>query len=98
MNDPLLTFEDRTLPVNYLKEENRVDIGVDGRWWRAFAGEGICVLKLIIGETYRGFGELAPDDPAYIKKVFSRLRPTRSDWLPSWLHAQHVVIALDSKD
>ena len=92
----LLTFEGRTLPVNYLKEGNTVFIGVDGRWWRAFAGKGIPVSMLIIGETYKGFGELAPDDPIYIKNVFSRLRPTTPDWLPSWLHAQLVVINLDS--
>ena len=49
----LLTFEDRTLPVNYLKEGNKVYIGVDGRWWRAFAGKGIPVSMLIIGETYK---------------------------------------------
>ena len=94
----LLTFEGRTLPVNYLKEGNKVFIGVDGRWWRAFAGKGIPVSMLIIGETYKGFGELAPDDPVYIKNVFSKLRPTTPDWLPSWLHAQLVVITLDSKD
>ena len=94
----LLTFEGRTLPVNYLKEGNKVYIGVDGRWWRAFAGKGIPVSMLIIGETYKGFGELAPDDPVYIKNVFSRLRPTTPDWLPSWLHAQLVVITLDSKE
>ena len=94
----LFTFEDRTLPVNYLKEGNKVYIGVDGGWWRAFAGKGIPVSMLIIGETYKGFGELAPDDPVYIKNVFSKLRPTTPDWLPSWLHAQLVVITLDSKD
>ena len=94
----LLTFEGRTLPVNYLKEGNKVYIGVDGRWWRAFADKGIPVSMLIIGETYKGFGELAPDDPVYIKNVFSKLRPTTPDWLPSWLHAQLVVITLDSKD
>ena len=71
---------------------------MDGRWWRAFAGKGIPVSMLIIGETYKGFGELAPDDPVYIKNVFSKLRPTMPDWLPSWLHAQLVVITLDSKD
>jgi len=94
----LLTFEGRTLPVNYLKEGNKVYIGVDGRWWRAFADKGIPVSMLIIGETYKGFGELAPDDPVYIKNVFSRLRPTTPDWLPYWLHAQLVVITLDSKE
>ena len=93
----LLTFEGRTLPVNYLKEGNNVYIGVDGRWWRAFAGGRVAVSMLIAGEPYKGFAELAADDPAYIKDVFSRLRPTTPDWLPSWLSAQLVVITLDSK-
>ena len=52
---------------------------------------------LIAGEPYKGFAELAADDPAYIEDVFSRLRPTTPDWLPSWLNAQLVVITLDSK-
>ena len=45
----LLTFEGRTLPVNYLKEGNKVYIGVDGRWWRDFAGRGIPVSMLLLG-------------------------------------------------
>ena len=93
----LLTFEGRTLPVNYLKEGNIVYIGVDGRWWRAFAGRGVAVSMLIGGHTYKGVAELAADDPAYVRDVFSRLRPTTPDWLPSWLNAQLVVITLDSK-
>ena len=93
----MLTFEGRTLPVNYLKEGNNVYIGVDGRWWRAFAGGRVAVSMLIAGEPYKGFAELAADDPAYIKDVFSRLRPTTPDWLPSWLNAQLVVITLNSK-
>ena len=94
----LLTFRDRTLPVNYLKEGNKVYIGMDGRWWQAFADEGIPVSMLIMGETYKGFGELAPDDPVYVQNVFSRLRPTTPSWFPSWLNAQLVVITLDSND
>ena len=66
----LLTFEGRTLPVNYLKEGNNVYIGVDGRWWRAFAGGRVAVSMLIAGEPCKGFAELAADDPAFIKDVF----------------------------
>ena len=93
----LLTFEGRTLPVNYLKEGNAVFIGVDGRWWRAFAGRSVPVSMLIGGQTYAGFAELSADDPAYVEGIFSRLRPTTPDWLPSWLNAHLVVITLDSK-
>ena len=92
----LLTFDDRTLVVNYLKEGSTVFVGVDGKWWRAFAGNGIPVSMLIRGETYHGRGELAPDDPAFIEDVFSRLRPTTPDWLPSVLTAKLIVITLDS--
>ncbi len=53
---------------------------------------------LIMGETYKGFGELAPDDPVYIQNVLSRLRPTTPSWLPAWLNAQIVVITLDPSD
>ena len=45
-------------------------------------GNGIPVSMLIRGETYHGRGKLAPDDPAFIEDVFSRLRPTTPDWLP----------------
>ena len=93
----LLTFEGRRLPVNYLKEGNSVFIGVDGRWWRAFAGRSVPVSMIMGGQVYAGFAELAADDPAYVKDVFSRLRPTTPDWLPDWLNAQLVVITLDSK-
>ena len=35
----LLTFPDgKTIPVNYLREDNRVYAGADGAWWRAFDG------------------------------------------------------------
>ena len=30
----------RSLPVNYLREDGLVFIGVDGFWWRQFAGDG----------------------------------------------------------
>lgn len=93
----LLTFDDRTLVVNYLKEGRTVYVGVDGKWWRAFTGNGIPVSMLIRGETYHGRGKLAPDDPVFIEDVFSRLRPTTPDWLPSALTAKLIVITLDSK-
>ena len=51
----LLTFEGRTLPVNYLKEGNTVFLGVDGRWWRAFAGRSVPVSMIMGGQVYAGF-------------------------------------------
>lgn len=94
----LLTFGNRTLPVNYLKEGNTVFMGVDGRWWRAFAGDGAPVSMLIQGETYSGHAVVVLDDPAYVEDVFSRLRPTAPEWLPAWLNGKLVVITITSSD
>jgi hypothetical protein len=90
----LLTFEGKTLPVNYLKEGNTVFMGVDGRWWRAFTGDGLPVSLLIQGETYTGHGVVVLDKPAYVEDVFSRLRPTAPEWLPTWLNGKLVVITI----
>ena len=51
----LLTFPDgKTIPVNYLREDDRVYAGADGAWWRAFDGEGAAVTLLIQGEALTG--------------------------------------------
>lgn len=94
----LLTFEGKTLPVNYLKEGNTVFIGVDGRWWRAFTGDAAPVSVLIQGETYKGHGVAVLDDPAYVKGVFSRLRPTAPEWLPAWFQGKLVVITIAASE
>ena len=94
----LLTFEGKTLPVNYLKEGNTVFMGVDGRWWRAFTGDAVPVSVLIQGETYKGHGVVVLDDPAYVKDVFSRLRPTAPEWLPVWLRGKLVVITIATSE
>lgn len=90
----LLTFEGKTLPVNYLKEGDTVFMGVDGRWWRAFVGDAVPVSMLIQGETYTGLAVVVLDDPTYVEDVFSRLRPTAPDWLPAWLTGKLVVITI----
>ncbi len=90
----LITFDGQTLPVNYLREGNQVFMGVDGRWWRSFQGEGLPVTMLIQGETLKGHGVVIEDDPAYVEDVFSRLRPTAPEWLPAWLNGKLVVITL----
>jgi hypothetical protein len=94
----LLTFEGKTLPVNYLKEDNTVYMGVDGRWWRAFTGDGLPVSMLIQGETFKGRGVVVLDDPAYVEEVFSRLRPTAPEWLPPWLNGKLVVITINTSE
>lgn len=91
----LLTFADgRVLPVNYLREGDKVFAGSDGRWWRAFQGDGAPVSMLIKGQTLTGHATVELDDQAYIDDIFSRLRPAAS-WVPKALDAKLVVIALD---
>jgi hypothetical protein len=91
----LLTMPDgRELPVNYLREGNKVFAGSDGRWWRAFQGNGAAVTVLIKGQTMTGHARVELDDQDYIDDVFSRLRPAAS-WVPKALDAKLVVITLD---
>ena len=85
----------RMYPVNYLKEDNLVFMGIDGLWWRAFRDEGAPVSMLIRGEEYTGHAKVVLDRPAYKEDVFSRLRPTVPEWLPDWLNGKLVVITLD---
>lgn len=84
----------RMYPVNYLHEGNLVFMGIDGRWWREFRGEGAPVRMFIRGAELSGHGRVVLDDPAYVEDVFSRLRPTVPDWLPDWLNGKLVVITL----
>ncbi len=91
----LLTFPDgRVLPVNYLLEDDKVFAGSDGRWWRAFQGEGAPVTVMIKGQTMAGHATVELDDQDYIDDIFSRLRPAAS-WVPKALDAKLVVITLD---
>lgn len=92
----LLTLPDgRVLPVNYLREGDRVFAGADGRWWRALRDGGVPVTVTIRGETLAGRARVVFDDPAYKRDVFARLRPDVPKWLPEWLDAHLVVIDLD---
>lgn len=90
----LLTFGDRTLPVNYLREGDTVYLGADGRWWRAFTGDGIPVTVLIRGETRSGHAVTVLGDDAMRDEVFARLRPTEPAWLPDWMRGKLIVVTL----
>jgi len=93
----LLTFADGSaIPVNYLREGNKVFIGADGLWWREFRDGGAAVSVLIRGETHTGRAFVVLDDPRYVEDVFSRLRPTVPKWLPDWLNGKLVVVTLDT--
>lgn len=89
----LLTFNDgRMVPVNYLREDGLIYLGVDGRWWRRFQGAGEVVQLEIQGAQLSGLAVVVLDDPARKADVFSRLRPTAPDWLPDALNGKLVVI------
>ena len=91
----LLTFPDgKTIPVNYLREGNRVYAGADGAWWRAFDGEGAAVTLLIQGEALKGHAIVELRDQEFIDDVFSRLRPTVPEWLPDWANGKLVIVDL----
>ena len=93
----VITLADgRVYPVNYLREGNLVFMGIDGRWWRAFRGDGQQVEMLIQGQLLIGSARVELDDQAYIDEVFARLRPKVPSWLPDWLNGKLVVITLDS--
>lgn len=94
----LLTVAGKTRPVNYLKEGNTVYMGVDGRWWREFQGNGAPVSMLIQGVAYNGHGVVVLDDQAYVDEVFARLRPTAPEWLPDWLNGKLVVITIAASE
>lgn len=92
----LLTFADgKQIPVNYLREGDKVFAGADGRWWREFEGAGAPVSVEIRGETMTGHAIVIEDDPDYVEKVFARLRPNVPEWLPDWLNGKLVEISLD---
>jgi len=88
----------RELPANYLMEDDRIYVGVDGFWWREFRGEGAPVEVLVRGRRYHGIGQVILDDPVYTATIFERLRPTVPDWLPDVLNGKLVVITVDSPD
>jgi len=84
----------RSVPANYLQEDNLVFIGVDGRWWREFETGPKQVQLLIRGTVLRGSAAVVLDDPNYTKDIFSRLRPTVPKWLPDWLNGKLIVITV----
>ena len=91
----VLTFNHgKVLPVNYLREGERVFVGADGPGWRRFR-EPTAVALEIRGQRLRGVGRVVLDDADYTREVFKRLRPTVPTWLPTWLNAYLIVIDLE---
>lgn len=89
----LVTLSDgRRYPVNFLREDGLVFMGIDGRWWREFEGDGQAVELYVQGEAFSGHAKVVLDKPDYVADIFSRLRPTVPPWLPDWLNGKLVVI------
>ena len=86
------------LPVNYLRENATVFVGVDGFWWRQFRDGAQPVSVRIRGETLSGQAVAVLDDPAYTQSVFARLRPTAPAWLPGTMRGVLLEITLDAEE
>ena len=94
----IVTLEDgRVYPVNFLREDGRVYMGIVGLWWRVFQGEGSRVQMEINDQIVTGTGVVILDDPVRVEDVFSRLRPTVPGWLPRALNGKLVEITPDSE-
>ena len=65
----------RTIPVNYLREDDMVYAGADGSWWKELVGDGKPVTVLVRGETLSGEARVVLDDPEYVDRIFLKLRP-----------------------
>ena len=92
----LMTIDDRkTIPVNYLREDDNVFVGADGPWWREMLGDGQPVTLLIKGDKFAGIARAVAGQPEYTKEVFKRLRPDVPKWIPSWLSGVLIVIELE---
>jgi len=65
----------RTIPVNYLREDETVYAAADGRWWQQLRGQGAPVKLLVRGETLLGHARAIEDEPDHRSAIFDRLRP-----------------------
>jgi len=65
----------RRLPVNYLRQGDRVYAASDGTWWQELHGQGFPVALLVQGETLEGMARAVRDDPEYTQRIFAELRP-----------------------
>jgi hypothetical protein len=65
----------RIIPVNYLREDDRVYAAADGRWWKSLRGQGAPVELLVRGETLMGHARAIEDEPDHRSAIFDRLRP-----------------------
>jgi len=80
----------KTIPVNYLRDDDTVYAAADFPWWREVRGAGGRGSVLVRGEILHGLVRAVEDDPDLRSDVFARLRPSA----PSWTGTL-VVVELD---
>ena len=66
--------------MNYLREDELVFMGIDGRWWRAFQGSGEPVEMLIRGQRLRA-----------MPRLFSMILSTLPMCLPVYAQSAELV-------
>lgn len=72
----ILTLPDgEAIPVTFVREDNYVFIGADGRWWRQLRGDGAAVKVLIKGEELSGMGRAVEDDKDRARYILEKVRP-----------------------
>ena len=79
--------------MNYLREDDQVFVGADGRWWRAFRDGNVPVTVFIKGQEYAGRARTVMNDPEYTREVFERLEC--AEVVADWLDAYLIVIDLE---
>ena len=70
----------KSLPVNYLREDDTVYAAADFPWWRELKDGGGRGSVWIRGESSAGRVRAVLDDPELRDSVFERLRPTAPRW------------------
>ncbi len=71
----------KELPVNYLRDGERVYCAADFPWWRELDDAPGRGSVLIQGETLYGTLRVVRDDPELRDAIFDRLRPTAPRFL-----------------
>ena len=92
----VMLADGRQYPVNFLRKGPLVFMGIDGRWWREFLGDGQPVSLYLQGENLKGHARVILDDPEYTLRIFAELRPKWPAWLPRWINGKLVEIKLEA--
>lgn len=92
----LLTLPDgRAIPVDYVRQGDRLYAVSGFRWWRTLRG-GKRVTVFIRGERLTGVGDVFQGDAAVETNMLSRLKMPVLGIPPAWTGGALVEIVLDS--